>query len=137
MAPSHPPTHPFHDSDWQNPLVFGINKLPPRNSAWPAPDAAAGWASDYDHSPWVLSLNGVWDFSWAPNPSARLREFYLPSFDASAWGKIPVPSCWELEGLKLAPAGQGHYGTPIYSNEAYPFAVDRSPRPIPSHTSRR
>ncbi|HEY8965176.1 MAG TPA: hypothetical protein VIM58_01960, partial [Candidatus Methylacidiphilales bacterium] len=50
--------------EWQDPVVFGVNKLPPRAPAWPNPDAASGWKSDYDHSPWVQSLDGDWAFHW-------------------------------------------------------------------------
>jgi beta-galactosidase len=98
-------TDRYDHVEWQNPSVFGVNKLPPRNSSWPNPDAASGWKSDYDHSPWVLSLDGMWEFRWAPDPDAR----------PSPWKQIPVPSCWELQG----------YGTPIYTNYNYPFETAR------------
>jgi beta-galactosidase len=113
----------YDNADWQNPAVFGINKLPARNVAWPCPDTVSGWKSDYDHSPWVQSLNGSWDFSWVPNPDERPVNFFSPDFDASKWKKIPVPSCWELEGLKIAPVGQNNYGVPVYTNSNYPFNV--------------
>ncbi|HVE16789.1 MAG TPA: glycoside hydrolase family 2 TIM barrel-domain containing protein, partial [Chthoniobacterales bacterium] len=101
----------YDQADWQNPLVFGINKLPPRNPAWPNPDSTSGWKSDYDHSPWVRSLDGDWAFHWSPDPDTRPADFFSPDFDASKWKTIPVPSCWELQG----------YGTPIYTNSKYPF----------------
>ncbi|WP_222846184.1 glycoside hydrolase family 2 TIM barrel-domain containing protein [Pontiella sulfatireligans] len=97
--------------DWETPLVFGANKLPPRNPAWPCPDADSGWKSDYDHSPWVRSLNGLWRFHWSPDPDSRPEDFFKPQFDSVAWKTIPVPSCWQLQG----------YGVPIYSNYTYPF----------------
>jgi len=100
--------------DWENPLVLGINKLPPRNPAWPCPDSASGWKSDYDHSPWVKSLDGNWNFHWSPNPDSRPNNFFAPNFDASGWKQIPVPSCWELQG----------YGTPLYVNYKYPFQTN-------------
>ncbi|MDB4924690.1 glycoside hydrolase family 2 TIM barrel-domain containing protein [Mucilaginibacter sp.] len=115
----------YDNADWQNPAVFGINKLPARNVAWPCPDTVSGWKSDYDHSPWVQSLNGSWDFSWVPNPDARPANFFATDFDASKWKKITVPSCWELEGLKIAPVGQNNYGVPVYTNSNYPFNVKR------------
>lgn len=108
-------TESYANADWQNPAVFGINKLPPRNTAWPNPDAASGWKSNYDTSPWIASLNGQWEFHWAPDPDSRPADFYLPAFNALGWKKIPVPSCWELQG----------YGTPIYSNYIYPFNANR------------
>ena len=111
------------NADWQNPLVTGINKLPPRNPAWPCPDADSGWKSDYDHSPWVRFLNGEWAFHWAPDPGSRPQDFFQPDFDDSKWNKIAVPSCWELEGYKARPVGQPNYGIPIYTNFIYPFKV--------------
>ena len=100
--------------EWQDPRVFGVNKLPPRNSAWPCPDNASAWKSHYDHSPWVRSLNGDWKFHWSPDPDARPRNFFEPGFDTTAWKQIPVPSCLELQG----------YGVPIYLNYGYPFQVN-------------
>ncbi|EIP98346.1 beta-galactosidase/beta-glucuronidase [Opitutaceae bacterium TAV1] len=141
----------YAEADWQNPLVFGVNKLPPRNSAWPCPDAASGWASDYDHSPWVRSLNsgadnadasdrdggnrgGEWLFHWSPDPRWRPAGFHEPDYIADpsrpvaapavGWRPIAVPSCWELEGFRTEPAGQPDYGTPIYTNYTYPFPPD-------------
>ena len=105
--------------EWENPLVLGINKLPPRNPAWPCPDAASGWQSDYDHSPWMQSLAGNWRFQWSPDPGSRPLNFYQTNFNAPAWKTIPVPSCWELQG----------YGVPIYLNYNYPFHANYPPLP--------
>src|SRR5215468_3954366 len=82
--------------EWEDPLVFEQNKLPPRCPAWPCPDAASGWKSSYDFSPWVVSLNGDWLFHWSPDPASRPVDFYTTAFDVSNWKTIPVPSCWEL-----------------------------------------
>ena len=100
--------------EWENPLVLGLNKLPPRNPAWPCPDAASGWKSDYDHSPWVRSLDGHWQFHWVPDPDSRTKDFFETNFDAGAWKTIPMPLCWELQG----------YGVPIYVNYHYPFQTN-------------
>ncbi|HKB91430.1 MAG TPA: glycoside hydrolase family 2 TIM barrel-domain containing protein, partial [Opitutaceae bacterium] len=101
----------YSQADWQNPLVFGINKLPARNPAWPNPDTASGWKSNYDTSPWILSLNGSWAFHWAAHPDQRPKNFFQPDYDAADWKRITVPSCWEVQG----------FGTPIYVNYRYPF----------------
>ncbi len=113
----------YDGADWQNPAVLGINKLPARNSAWPCPDAESGWLSDYDHSPWVRSLDGQWAFHWSPDPDHRPEQFFLPGFDASVWKRIAVPSTIELEGFKMEPLGQPNYGIPVYTNYVYPFAM--------------
>ena len=85
--------------EWQDPLVFGRNKLPPRNSAWPCPDAKSGWTSRYEHSsPWVRSLDGDWTFHWSPDPSMlmvgldsrRMRE----SSQLVSCTQCSTPSCF-------------------------------------------
>ena len=52
-------------------------------------------------------LNGEWDF-----------KFYEKDYEENEiekpWGKIPVPSCWQIYG----------YENPNYSNSAYPYPVD-------------
>ncbi|MBC2592823.1 DUF4981 domain-containing protein [Ruficoccus amylovorans] len=115
-------THPaVNDSlkglpEIENPLVTGIKKLPPRNTSWPTPDTESGWASTYDHSPWLKSLNSedAWSFCWSPEPSSRPAHFYRPDFDAQSWQRLRVPACWQMHG----------YGVPIYSNHCYPFQPD-------------
>ena len=132
----------YSRADWQNAQVLGINKLPPRNTAWPCPDASSGWKSDYDTSPWLLSLNGRWSFHWSPDPQSRPESFYQLGFDSSNWDKIAVPSTWELEGERKHPAGQPNYGVPIYTNFVYPFAmhpprvVDEPPKDWTSYSQR-
>lgn len=73
--------------DWENPLVFGINMLPPRCPAWPCPDAESGWKSSYDSSPWVQSLDGDWTFHWSPDPGSRGAQRI---FDAT-WNVFAKP----------------------------------------------
>lgn len=99
---------------WEDPEVFGIDKLPPRCSAWPCPDAASARAGDYDRSPWIVSLNGNWSFRWSPEPSRRPADFFRADFDDAGWAAIPVPSCWQLQGFDV----------PLYVNIKYPFKTD-------------
>ncbi|MDR3737358.1 MAG: glycoside hydrolase family 2 TIM barrel-domain containing protein [Acidobacteriaceae bacterium] len=108
---------------WQDPTVTGIHKLPPRNVAWPNPNATSGWKSDYEHSPWVKSLDGLWSFHWSPDPDSRPKDFYKDGYEVSHWKTIAVPSNWELEGEKIVPVGRPVYGVPIYTNYVYPFAM--------------
>ncbi|MBM3298046.1 MAG: beta-galactosidase, partial [Candidatus Aminicenantes bacterium] len=100
--------------DWENPLVFGINKEPPRATSLPYPDLPSALAGGRDRTPYVLLLNGDWKFHWVGRPADRPEDFYRPDFDDSGWDSIPVPSCWETRG----------YGIPIYTNVAYPFPAD-------------
>lgn len=93
------------EPDWENPLVFGRDKLPPRCASWPCPDAKSATISTYEKTDWVRSLNGTWDFHWSPDPAHKSTNY-----DA----RIPVPSCWEMQG----------FGVPLYSNSKYPFKAD-------------
>jgi len=75
-----------------------------------------------------LSLNGNWKFRYSTR--ADLAEDLAPAqFDDNAWGTIPVPSHWQLNG----------HGSPIYTNTKYPFPVDppRLPDENPTGDYRR
>lgn len=96
-------TQPLHAApDWENEAVTQINREPRRASAMPMLEER------------IFSLNGDWAFHFSMRPDLRPLDFYTPTFDASSWQTIPVPSNWQLYG----------HGTPIYSNETYPFKVD-------------
>ena len=81
--------------DWQNPSVNQRNR-------WPMFSTLA------NDSP-KLSLEGIWKFQWYETPDARSRDFYKVGLDDSAWGSMPVPGMWELNG----------YGDPLYVNIQY------------------
>lgn len=98
----------------QDANIIGINKLPPRTAIWPAPSAQDAQNTNYEHSVWVKSLNGKWDFFWSPDPQSRPVNFYKPEFNRNDWKKIKVPSIIERQG----------YGTPLYVNSTYPFKVN-------------
>lgn len=101
-------------SEIQDPNVFGVNKLPPRTAIWPAPDLAKAGETDYEHSVWVKSLNGKWQFHWSPDPESRPVEFYKPDYSHSGWATIEVPSTIERQG----------YGVSHYTNSTYPFKAN-------------
>ena len=93
-------------NDWENPDVNGINKEKPH--------AYGFLASEKANNPFIKSLNGIWKFKWSPDPQSRPGDFYTESYSASNWDNILVPCNWELQG----------FGTPIYTNIAYPFKSD-------------
>ena len=72
------------------------------------PSAEEALSKGFEQSPWYLSLNGVWDFKYAPS------EAEIPA----EWSKIKVPGNWEAQG----------WGTPVYVNTHYDFAFD-NPQP--------
>ncbi|NOY97477.1 MAG: DUF4981 domain-containing protein [Chlorobi bacterium] len=96
--------------DWENQAVFQINKEAPRASFIPYANAGQAIENNKWQSPFVRSLNGVWKFHLAHNPSERPAWFFKDDYDISDWDKIKVPSNWEIEG----------YDYPIYSNVKYP-----------------
>jgi len=89
--------------DWENPDVNGINKEKPH--------AFSFLASEKANNPSVQSLNGIWKFKWSPDPQSRPLDFYTENYSTENWNNILVPGNWELQG----------FGTPIYTNFAYPF----------------
>ncbi len=100
--------------DWENPAVWAINREAPHATLFPYETRELALARDRAGSAYFELLNGRWRFHWAPKPDDRPVDFYRASFDDSAWGDIPVPSNWELEG----------HGVAIYVNSDYPFKRD-------------
>ena len=89
--------------DWENPAVFGINKLPYH--------ATLQLPSKWKECKEIVSLDGEWLFHWAKDPDARPVGFEKEDYDVSGWDKITVPGNWQMQG----------FGTPIYTNMTYPF----------------
>jgi beta-galactosidase len=68
------------------------------------------------------SLNGQWHFHYAPNPQARLKDFWAADFDTSGFDTIDVPGHIELAG----------YAKLHYINTMYPWEGHHFRRP--AHT---
>ncbi|SCF95754.1 glycoside hydrolase family 2 TIM barrel-domain containing protein [Streptomyces sp. Ncost-T10-10d] len=83
----------------------------------------------------AIELDGSWSF----RPAAGLHDltpgFENPAFDADAWTRIAVPSCWQMDGLP----GPTRFGAPAYTNITYPIPVDppRVPDDNPTGEYRR
>ena len=97
--------------DWENPEIFGINKLDPRAHFIPYQNQQAALTFSKKNSERYQSLNGDWDFKFYTNPDSTPDDFYLTDYNISDWETIPVPSNWQTEG----------YGMPIYANVPMPF----------------
>lgn len=82
--------------DWENNHVLQINREPARAAFMP-----------YHTTPGdrQLSLNGTWQFRWAPTPD---------KISSAVWTTLAVPANWEVNG----------FGTPIYSSSGYTFKVN-------------
>lgn len=92
----------FAAPEWENEAIFQVNRQPSRASLMPI------------EAEKQFSLNGIWNFHFAMTPAERAQDFWNPAFDVTAWDKIEVPLSWQFAG----------YGTPIYSNEEYPFRIN-------------
>lgn len=92
--------------DYVEDVSPGSGSLPPRARA-------AGDAPE-------LSLHGEWAFRLVPNLRQMTQGFEAEDFDDGGWDRIPVPSCWQMQGLPDEP----RYGLPAYTNVTFPFPVD-------------
>ncbi|HAN77054.1 MAG TPA: hypothetical protein DCQ31_04390, partial [Bacteroidales bacterium] len=102
------------NTEWQNPQVFEINRLPMRAnySVFSSENEALKGNSYYNNSKFFL--NGDWRFFFSDNPEKLPEKFESVNFDDLAWKTIQVPSNWQLKG----------YGIPIYTNIKHPFPVN-------------
>ncbi|MEM9412911.1 MAG: sugar-binding domain-containing protein, partial [Planctomycetota bacterium] len=100
--------------EWQNESIFRVNKQPAHSVLMPFADRTSALTKERMDSSYCQVLNGEWKFNWSGHPDNRPKNFYETLYDDSSWKEINVPSSVELEG----------YGTPLYSNEKYPFKKD-------------
>ena len=84
---------------WQDQNVFTVGTVAHNCTHIPYPDAATAVLGEFEQSRFYQSMNGKWKFSWTETPAGRIKGFEQPDFDDSAWGEIPVPSCWERHGF--------------------------------------
>jgi len=80
---------------YENPQKTSENRMKPRSYYIPE------GVSEY------TLLNGEWDFAYFASDNDVPEKI-------EKWNKIPVPSCWQIEG----------YENPNYSNVNYPYPVD-------------
>ena len=100
-------------SDWENPEVIGINKLPPHNTLIPFKNLESALLSR-EKSIFYFSLNGNWKFNWVKKPADRPLKFFEINYNDKSWNEIDIPSNWQMRG----------YDIPIYTNINYPYSID-------------
>ena len=98
-------------NDWENPEVFGINKLPAHVRTVPYPSVEAALVGDWRHSPYCQMLNGTWQFDLVPTPADVPAGFAAPEYDVEGWSDIRVPGNWTTQG----------FDKPIYTNVQMPI----------------
>lgn len=97
--------------EWQQEQNLSFNKEAPAATFTSFGDEKSALEILPENSQYWRSLDGDWKFKWVKEPSERPQSFYKPDFDVSGWDTIKVPASWQTQG----------YGTPIYSNQPYPF----------------
>ena len=107
---------PFQEKtphDWENQAVSQINREEPRAYFIPYATIEQAQKNNIWESPYIKSLNGVWQFHLSHTPYIRPFYFYKDNYDTRDWQTIPVPANWELHGFDV----------PIYTNIDYPHEV--------------
>ena len=99
--------------DWENPAVSELNREVQRAYFIPFATADQAIQNDIWKSPFILSLNGTWQFHLSHTPYVRPFYFFKDDFDTDDWSTIKVPGNWELQGFDV----------PIYTNIRYPHAA--------------
>lgn len=114
--------------EWTDPQVNEVNRLPMHASFFPYESAEKAIAGDKTASANYLSLNGDWKFSMSDNVASRSRGFWQSDYDDNAWGTMPVPGVWELNG----------YGDPLYVNIGYAWRnqYENNPPFVPEENNR-
>ena len=98
------------NNDWENPQKFEQNKEKPHATFMLFKNPSDVVVDEYARSPYHLSLNGKWKFTYVDKYANRIKDFYRTDLNTSKWSDIKVPSNWEIEG----------FGIPIYTNIKYP-----------------
>ncbi|MEZ5320262.1 MAG: glycoside hydrolase family 2 TIM barrel-domain containing protein [Vicinamibacterales bacterium] len=128
LACLYAPARSQQPPEWENPYVNQINREPAHATffGFESADLALGRAKE--RSAFFQSLDGPWKFHWVEKPADKPEGFHRTDFDDAAWGTIPVPGNWEVNG----------YGYPIYLNQPYAFEknppfIQRSFNPVGSY----
>ena len=115
---------PFEEPDprpWHTETISHINREEPRAHFIPYKTVEQAQEDDKWKSPYIVSLNGMWQFHHVDKPADRPFWFFMDDFDTRRWAEISVPSNWQLQG----------YDYPIYVNVTYPHEV--TPPAIQEH----
>ncbi|MGM9551398.1 MAG: glycoside hydrolase family 2 TIM barrel-domain containing protein [Clostridia bacterium] len=99
--------------EWNNnPEITHINTLPARATLVSYESETEAKKLDRDASNRKVSLNGMWKFNFAENPSSAPSDFYKTDYSVDDWDEIKVPANWQSEG----------YDYPQYTNTRYPWS---------------
>ena len=110
-------------TEWKEPenLSFGREERRSAFSSFDTLENALKILPEFSERTISLDSDTAWKFKWSPDPASRPVGFEKPSYDVSAWDTIKVPCSWQAYGAN----GKGGWGTPIYTNQTYPFKRDQ------------
>lgn len=108
------------DPVFENPDLQEENRLPMRASYFPFETRALAEKNDKSASTRFYSLNGTWKFFWTSHFKNIPSGFEKKDFNDSEWDDFKVPANWEFNG----------YGTPIYVNIPFEFAIKNPMPPV-------
>ncbi len=96
-------------TEWHDMEVNNVNRLPVHTTFFAFENEELALQGDMTKSKRFLSLHGDWKFKWVENADQRPTDFFKTELDDSAWGTMPVPGIWELNG----------YGDAEYVNSGF------------------
>ena len=105
--------------EWQSPDSVAYNKLQPHAWFFSFENTENARKVLPEHSEYWQSLNGTWQFHWAPTPDQRPKDFFKTDFDTQNWDQVEVPMNWNIAGIQKD--GTLKYGVPVYSNQRVIF----------------
>ena len=110
-------------TEWKEPenLSFGREERRSAFSSFDTLESALKILPEFSERTISLDSETAWKFKWSPDPASRPVGFEKPGYDVSAWDTIKVPCSWQAYGAN----GKGGWGTPIYTNQTYPFKRDQ------------
>ena len=96
-------------NEWQDPNVNSVNRAPMHSHFFAYESEEAAATAVPEESSNYMTLHGLWKFDWVADADSRPTDFWKKDFNDKAWGTMPVPGIWELNG----------YGDPLYVNIDY------------------
>ena len=110
-------------TEWKEPenLSFGREERRAAFSSFDTLESALKILPEFSERTISLDSDTAWKFKWSPDPASRPVGFEKLGYDVSGWETIKVPCSWQAYGAN----GKGGWGTPIYTNQTYPFKRDQ------------
>lgn len=100
---------------YENLKVLHENTMPDRSYYIPAGKRMDNLVEHREESDRFMLLNGNWDFRYYASIYDLKGLFYEEEYEKDPnWGKIPVPSVWQMHG----------YDSQQYTNVRYPYPLD-------------